>query len=75
MEIYTQARMSHIVDDIDVKLKEGKLKVDLDETLWVGLRKNECWHWNSDVAHCYSGWHIGYPTPQGGMKKLALVDQ
>jgi len=67
MEIYTAARMSQTVDDMDVKLKAGKLKIDLDETLWVGLEKDGCWHWHSGAAHCYSGWHAGFPTPTGGL--------
>ena len=67
IEIYSQARMSQTVDDIDEKLKAGKLKVGLDETLWVGLRKKDCWVWQSDKPHCYSGWHMGYPTATGGI--------
>jgi hypothetical protein len=74
MEIYTNVRMSEIVNDIDVQLKAGKLTVGLNETLWVGLRKNDCWLWNSGVTHCYSGWHNGYPTHSGGLSEANFTN-
>ena len=67
MEIYTLTRMSEVVNEIDQKLDAGKLNITVFETLWVGLRKEECWYWQSGVPHCYSGWHAGYPTRTGGL--------
>jgi hypothetical protein len=68
--------MSEVSAYIKKKKKNSQLKLAINETLWVGLKKDECWHWKSDVALCYNGWHAGYPTESGGLfeRRITITD-
>ena len=43
-----------------------------NETFWIGLRKKECWFWNSNTPVCFRGWHKGYPKDGAGGFSILL---
>lgn len=37
-----------------------------DDSLWIGLRKVECWVWNSDTPMCNPNWESEPDDDSGG---------
>ncbi len=60
-----------MIDVINYVNKYGKPKVN--ETFWIGLRKKECWVWNSNTPVCYKAWHKKYPKDGEGGISTAFI--
>ncbi len=55
-------KMEEVVDYV-----EETKDFAINETFWIGLKKEECWYWiTNDVPQCFDGWHAGYPSDNGG---------
>jgi hypothetical protein len=54
-------KMEEVVEYVD---KEKDFSIN--ETFWIGLKKEECWMWNSGVPQCFDGWHEKYPKDDEG---------
>jgi len=59
VEIQTKEKQ----DDLSKFLAGHSVKVD---HFWIGLRRYECWVWNSDTPVCYKNWIEKHSNKTGG---------